>query len=322
MYSARFIEDEIYKGSFDFSYKIEKIKKHQLEIMKKIIPGFELKKKILSPFRQDKNPGCYFNEYNGKIYFHDWATDEHLDIFSFVSKMYSINFSDTVHFLFDLINNDITLEQNIVKSIKKYNSEKERIIVNYKSFTDIDKEYWNSYNISLDELNNDNQNFTIGSVEKFKLINKNIMFIPQTLCFCYNFKNDEKKIYLPNTKNKWISTVSKNNIGITKKNHNEIIITKSVKDFKVLQKTNNDVMLFQSETSFPDENVLDNYLKNYQKVKIFFDNDETGIKNSNKLYNTLIKKYDVQNIIIKEFEKDPADLVKKYGFSKLLIYVQ
>jgi hypothetical protein len=54
-------------------------------------------KLIISPFREDNKPTCGFYYGNsGRLYLHDFATDEHLDAISVVQKKYKCSYYKAV----------------------------------------------------------------------------------------------------------------------------------------------------------------------------------------------------------------------------------
>lgn len=282
--------------------------------------------KFKSPFREDNNAGCYFNLYNHKLYFIDWALQKtHLSIIDFTKLMYNLNTYDAILYLHDCINSNqdfkknttlLTYNQPVITNIEK------KIEITPRYFNSKDKAYWGSYNIELTDLVKMENNFKFVPVSKIKIISQKEqkIIIPQSIAYAY-VGTTGIKTYIPESSNyKWRNTISKNEIGISPKKRKSIIITKSVKDGIILSKLGYDYAFFQSETSFPDDDILKSkIIDRYEYINILFDNDYTGIQNAKKLCFQLKDKHSVINtkIIMLKEAKDISDYSKLFGLTKV-----
>jgi len=302
------------KYIISYEEKIDRILKNQILLYNLIFELPEPNNYYNSPFRQDDNPGCYFNLYNNKIYFIDWGDDKiRRDIFEFTKDLYSLTFYDSVNTLFSLLNNNLNVKLTKTKKkfVNKTSSKREIIQIKKRYFNNDDIDYWKQYSLTLHDLCNTNGNFKIVPISKFKMVNIPLVVIPTTIAYAYQFETGQKT-YIPHSiKYKWRNSIHKNDIGKSTIKSNTITITKSVKDALILNKLGFDYGFFQSESSFPEDKIIENLIKPYDKINILFDNDATGIKMSIKLYNYLkLKSKKVKNIIPPE--KDISDTVKKY----------
>lgn len=293
-----------------------------------LVFGFkpQVSTKVLSPLRIDKNPDCYFEYYNGRLYFKDFSYyRSSVDCFTVVKDFYSFsNFYETLFFIKErLINNKKLkpLDKKIIIPRKEI-----KLLIKTKDFNENDKNYWEKYGISKKNLIEDK----VFSLSKYKIINRNkrdlIYNVEKSLCYAYtDFKNDRKKIYKPNNKFKFISNCKADDIGgIKTKNEGTLFISKSYKDYRVLKNEELNVIWFQSETLFPSLDVLKKTIKGHDKIIIFFDNDKTGIEKSLELKEIInnISPFLSENIflpvnLLKEKIKDPSDLIEKKGKKEL-----
>ncbi len=93
-----------------------------------------------------------------------------------------------------------------------------------------------------------------------------------------------------------------------------LIITKSYKDWRVLKNLGYSVVGFQGESSTPKPVKITNFRNWFNKVVVFFDNDEPGCQAARKLGYF----YGLKNIMIPidSGVKDPSDYYKEYGHDK------
>lgn len=308
--------------------KYQAIKEYQEILWKKLLGLDNLSGKITSPLRQDDNPGCFFWNTGKWIYFVDFADyPTHRNIIDFVKEYFSYSFEQAVDFLYQLL----LEERNVLlKPLnRKVNIDKgKRKIFLYAKQTEKYQKHYNyfkQFGIDLNEIESDYaKNFRIIPLQEF-IAGK---YKVKDLAFKYEFNKNEYKIYAPHQKKfKWRSQVSKNTIGWIHHNYTynkykkQIIITKSIKDALILAETKIPVLIFQSETSFPDFNILANYLKYSNTIHIVFDNDETGIKQAKKLKNKLFFEFSNRINILTPPVKDVADFAYKYGKNTVLYWL-
>ena len=267
--------------------------------------------KFTSPFRDDNNPGCFFNVYQGILYYVDFAESKtHLNCIEFLAKKDNTSAQEVV--------------LNIIKGNKFTNDIHRYNYVKYSSTTKIsivkrrwskkDKVFWEKYGITKAQLNEDGvvpiKRFTITKDDVVKTI------YPKTISYGY-ILGTRIKIYSPYSPYKFINNCRIDTIGGTPTRVGELlIITKSYKDYRVIKNCGFlDVQWFQNEKVIPKKNYIINIGKHYDRIIVFYDNDETGIKGA----------YDVSGAINKYFPgkakpltfpsnfpyKDPSDFVKE-----------
>ena len=244
-----------------------------------------------SPFREDTNPGCWFERslHNNKLIFIDYGDPlfNSQDCFSCVKRYFKLsNFYQTLLFIkSNLIDHKGTLvkinrEKDKVEFIP---TEKVRVQIYIKprNFIQSDKMIWFKYGITRKQLVEDK----VIPVSKFTLRGTKKGDITSTVfsnCYAYtDFEGNRKKLYSPykKGKGKFITNCGRNDVGginsIT--NSTQIIITKSYKDWRVLKNEGVNSVWFQNEGMIPEDDLLFSFLSNYSDIVIFFDNDSTGL---------------------------------------------
>lgn len=235
---------------------------------------------MCSPFREDNNPCCYFDYYNGRLYFYDWGNYSiingikmfAIDCFSAVKLYYGLDrFPQVLQFTYKMLKSKYKPQETKTnKTFKETNKETTPIFIETRDWNNYDKEYWLQYGISKQNLIDDK----VCPLNRF-CINTTIIDAP---CHCYaytDFVDFKKKIYMPFRDKRFITNCSKNDIGGIRflTEDKKLIITKSYKDYRVIKNLGYNVIWFQNEGMIP--NNLDFLLP--FKVFIFYDNDRAGI---------------------------------------------
>lgn len=301
-----------------------------------------------APYRTDHIASCWFERYEEVLYFVDFADvgQKSKNCFSFISRVYNLSFIDTLQLISNefklglgdnlkkvekVVNkNDYFLEE---KKIKK--TFKERVItIVPRAFNYKDKQFWEKYNISRDNLLEDK----VFPLELYRSTNKfgEIFTIrPHDICYAYtDFPNGKKKIYRPHalSKAKWFTNCNQNDIGslssLSKKGK-LLIVTKSYKDCRVLRNLGFNVIWFQNEGMLPSADIIKDFCKRFEKIVIWFDNDRAGISNSRivKDYINSIDPNKASTIMLPPkvlFEgiKDPSDVVAIRGLDSLVSFLE
>ena len=171
---------------------------------------------VTSPFREDTNPGCWFEiDLNtNKLRFTDFADTRvikgvkmsNIDCFDAVRVYYGLpNFYKALEFIKAKLIDGRDIKHDIVHKIyikpKKRVKKKVKILMNTRDFYLIDRNYWQlRYNISKENLIEDK----VFPIKKFKLFDTKTgdhMFRTDDIAYAYtDFKSGNKKIYRPKKK--------------------------------------------------------------------------------------------------------------------------
>lgn len=310
-----------------------------------LVFGFQPKEYdyVVSPFRNDVNPGCWFQYYpSGKLKFTDFGSE----IFIKGVRMINIDCFDAVQFYYKLdslyetllfikkhlINNKELPElENNVSNIKKI-KRKTEITIETRDFDNRDKIFWEKYGISKQNLIEDK----VFPIKRVKICSKKgdffIRFYDSAYCYT-DFEEGRKKIYRPYQKgrDRFITSCNQNDIGGINKLPlfgKSLVITKSYKDYRVLKNQGLTVIWFQNEGMIPTLDILLPLCKRFNYITVFFDNDETGLKESEKLMNLINSYYPGKSSLIhlpiellNQNIKDASDLIKHKGRRELINFL-
>lgn len=302
------------------------------DIYRKYFGEFQVNKKYLNHLRGDKEqPSFEIRTKYSELTHVDYGCDFYRgNCINLVQQIYRCDFNTALRtidedFKLGLYNKSVIRELESVITWKqpKIVEEKKPSVIQCitQKFTKLQLDWWNSYDISEEDLKKSEANVEIHSIKSFYL-NKDKMPV-EDLIFGYLFEGKYWKIYKPlNKKSKWLTNCpidvcyGLDNI----KECNSSIVVKSVKDYKVCRKFLTSCccgVQNESSVAISDENIeyiINNSLKSYT----IFDNDEIGVKSS-QFYNSKGFGYwNVNKRYLTQYKiKDPSDFVNRYGGERL-----
>ena len=280
---------------------------------------FKIGKLFNSPLRSDdKNPSfAIFKGMNGKLFFKDHGSGEGGNAIKFVKLYKGIQTRDE-------------LERELLRIVRKMNPNSGNAIRTYsysvdsgptdigivrQPFTDVDKQYWKQFHISLDTL----KKFQVFSIKYF-LCNRVVRGTYKEDSPMYAYKvYDKFKIYRPlaSKYTKWRTNLTNRNVQglseIPKEGGNLLIITKSLKDVMCLYEMGFNAIAASSETTFIPDDILQSLRSKWKHIVILYDRDKTGMLESRKYS----RQYKLDAIFVhKKFKaKDISDAVKNNSFA-------
>ena len=284
------------------------------------------KKLVTSCLRSDNHVTVgYYKSKSGILYMHDFATNEHLDCWNVVMRLYNCSFYKAL----DIIANDFGLSDtnvvptkiNIIPEIKE--TESSIIQVQIKDFTDRELEWWKSFGISKKTL----KKYHIFSVQHV-FLNGELKFTSSEQCPIYGYyfgkdKNKKEfwKIYFPMNKNKGIRFINNLPKKILQgyhqlpKNGDLLVITKSMKDLCAMYEFDIPAVSTASESTFISDKQLEEFKSRFKHIIVIFDSDRPGRHNMWLIR----KKYPELNyyVLPNTLEKDFTDSIKKIGVDKM-----
>jgi hypothetical protein len=173
-----------------------------------------------------------------------------------------------------------------------------------------DKMYWNEkYLIPLELL----QEYNVKPITHFWVNDR--LYKAAPLSYCYNYYEYSgrllRKIYQPYSPIKWISNINGTVVqGIANipKQHNLLIITKSLKDIMCLRLIGYYSIATNNELSWIPDSVWQKLKQRYDRIVIFYDNDITGLTSASKFSSM----YDIPYIYLPEScgAKDISDYIE------------
>jgi hypothetical protein len=285
---------------------------------------------IKSPLREDKHPSFSIYSNNNKVYYKDFATGEHGDIYNLIEKCFGLSYYDVRNEMAlyatdidDHIINHSTHREKKFTYNKYKGSNTSDIKVRVREWMQHDIDYWKSYGIPLQWL----KYVEVYPID-YKIVYKNgCRYCFKADKYAYVFverkeNNVTLKVYQPFNKNgyKWSNKNDHSVVGLWSKvpqNGDRVIICSSLKDALCMWcNTKIPCIYVQSETTGLSDTAIKVLKQRYKKIYILFDNDEAGLKDGYELS----KKTGFTNLILPFFDegKDISDLYKAKGKEEFL----
>lgn len=290
------------------------------------------KKLICSPFREDKNPTCgVYKSKSGKIYIHDFATNEYYDCFTSVMKLYNCTYHKALKIIakdFNLIQSEEQYKPtNRIPVQNKLDTSKKSIIkVEIQDFSKEELKWWENYGITPKIL----KKFHIFSC-KHIFLNGKLFSSSSKNCPIYGYygghdKNIELwRIYFPKKKNyRFISNWNSKKIQGFKqlpKSGKLLVITKSLKDVACYSSLGIPAIAPNSEHLFLNPSLLNDLKLRFKYIIVHYDNDRTGKYNLAKIRIQFPELY-YFFIPNKYGTKDISDFHKKYKRDKTIAFLK
>ena len=288
------------------------------------------KRLFLSPLRVDNHITCsIYKSKSGILYLHDFATNEHIDCWNLVMRLYNCNYYEALKIIaqdFNLINSNIQkVKPKIVESLKE--TESANIRVQIKDYTTKELEWWKSFGINKRTL----KKYKIYSIQNV-FLNGELKFTSSEQCPIYGYyfgkdKNGKElwKIYFPANKEKGIRFINNLPKKVLQGYHQLpktgelLVITKSMKDCAAMYEFGIAAVSTPSESTFISDKQLEEFKSRFKHILVIYDNDRPGCHN---LW-LIRKKYPELNyyILPKYLEKDFTDTIKAIGVDSMKKYV-
>lgn len=280
------------------------------------------KKLTLSPLRADNKVTCsFYKSKSGILYLHDFATNEHINCFTLVSRLFNCNYYNALKIIakdFGLIKG--TYAKSSIKFIPEIKeSETSRIQVQIKEYSEEELEWWLSFGITKKLL----KKFHIYSLKNV-FLNGNLTASSTSKMpiYGYYFGKDKNglekwKIYFPlRTSYRFMNNLSKKVLqGYHQlpKEGNLLVITKSMKDVVSLYGFGISAVSPNSETLFLDDKKLNEFKQRFKHILVIYDNDRAGKYNMAKIR----RQHPELNYFIMPIAKDFTDSIKLIGVDKM-----
>lgn len=285
------------------------------------IGEFKIGQLINSPLRaDDKMPSfAIFKGRNGDLLFKDHGTGQAGNALKFLKLIKGIDKRDE-------------LERELLRIVRKMNPNNTYAQRTYASsvdsgpidigivrqpFTQVDKDYWKQFHISIDTL----KKFNVFSIKYF-LCNRVVRGTYKETNPMYAYKVFDKfKIYRPlaSKYTKWRTNLTNRHVQglaeLPQEGGNLLIITKSLKDVMCLYEMGFYAISASSETTFIPEDILQSLRSKWKHIVILYDRDRTGMLKARDYS----RRYKFAALFVnKRFHaKDVSDAVKANGFNTI-----
>ena len=283
------------------------------------------KKLFTSVLRTDNHITVgYYKSRSGILYMHDFATNEHLDCWNVVMKLFNCSYYQALDIIakdFGLIEGNHQISTfKVIPEIKE--TESAKIQVQIKDYTQEELDWWLQFGINKKLL----KKYHVYSLQHV-FLNGELKFTSSPKCPIYGYyfgkdKNgeDKFKIYFPFKQDyRFIGNLTQKILQGYKQLRDSsdlLIINKSMKDTMACRALGFDSISPNSETTFPNEKQIEEFKKRFKHILVIFDNDKPGLHN---LW-LIRKKYPELNyfwIPKKLGAKDLTDLIKLVGIEKV-----
>lgn len=286
-------------------------------------------KNISNPLIAEKQKTPSFNIFpalpSHEWRYKDFATDDEGSCFDLVMKLFNLDFPAALA----KINVDFALgsENNQTQTVPPIKEKFKKVELAYSSFlprqfTEKEMAYWFDYSITPEILNL----YNVKAVEKYTAINKEdkeytITSKPDNPIFAYTgeewakiYKPKDKKFRFQHLGNKPSNFV----FGFQQLPDKDdlVLITAGEKDVMSLHAKGYAAVSLNSETAIIPSDLLTQLKPRFKNIIILYDNDETGLKQSQKLSD----QHSLKRIVLPEMKdgKDISDYFKNnYSLEEL-----
>lgn len=291
--------------------------------------------KISNPLRNDKHPSLSFKYYGDKLICKDFGDFRFRgDVFEIVGYILGKNCKNSDDFVY--ICNHIILKclgdidlaiQNKETEDKLINSKALDIEIDVRKPNKLDYLYWSTFGIKGDNIND-----KLFVVDRYRLNRwqSPYRYSGSDPCYAYIVNPNRYKLYFPYRGKRNTKFITNNRCPIECLHElrviNYICLIKGYKDKILLEQickelNVNDILFLPaaSETIVLPQDIYKVIISHSKSGKLFtmFDTDATGVRSAQALqerYNT-IPIYFTNNYK----SKDPSDMVKDYGYNKVII---
>ena len=314
----------------DSKYATEFVTKEKLfeiisdyDVFNYYIENFEIGKLIWSPLREEKNKpsfNVFWSRKNNCLMFKDLGNGCRGDAIMFVSHLFQISYIDALRRIandfslghifileegYEPVKKPILLDKGIIGT-KIANSVELR--VRTREWRECDKKYWTQFGITKSTLIKYNV-FPIDYI----FLNGHIIKADELAYAYVEYKDgeDRYKIYQPFSKDmKWINNFIEGTIsGFAQLPAVDglLVISSSLKDGMCLHDLLGvNFLAPQTENYIFKKHIIDNLKERFDKIIVFYDNDDAGRRASNMMY----EQFGLPSVNTGSILKDPSDLYK------------
>ena len=280
--------------------------------LKEKLTGQDLKIKSLFNNKERTPSMCIYFNSKSKVYkYKDFSTGKGGSAIDLVKDLHSLTFHQAASLILESYN-DFVLHNNGGFDVGEFKQQSKYRVTSHsvRQWSTQDQYFWTQFNIGsrlLDE-------YKVCPLSHYNMM-KDDKELRITGLYLYGyFKADGTlyKIYQPKTLDKKFIKITDYIQGSEQLKQNPyLIITSSLKDIMAIKslKLTMDIIAPDSENTLIKKEIMEEYIQNYKKVLILFDNDEAGIKSMQKYKES----YPETDICLLPMSKDPSDSIRDYG---------
>jgi len=277
-----------------------------------------------SVIRPDRTPTCsFYKDGRGILKYKDFAGPT-FDCVGCVMYLYNCSYYKALKIIandFGLVN-DSNVEKHVAKipytGVELAKTEKARIQVEIKDFSEKELKWWGGFGIGLSTL----KKFKVFSVKSI-FLNGNYFSSSTETSPVYGYyggvnkdKDELWRLYMPSKRtfrflSNWSSCIIQGSKQLPKSG-DYIVITKSLKDVMSLYEFGITAVAPNSENLFLSESQYKKLKSRFGEVYLLYDRDLPGVRSANKIR----KQFPDIKVLLMPKTKDFTDFVKKYGTMK------
>jgi hypothetical protein len=277
--------------------------------------------KIKSVFSNEKTPSlCIYIDSKTKVYkFKDFSSGKGGTCIDFVKDINNCSFHKACVKIVETYN-DFILHNNGGYDVSEFKECTKYKVKQYqfRTWTTQDQYFWTQFNIGSNLLNRycvkPLSSYTMEKISDGET--KNLTISGNYIYGYFTKDGTLYKIYQPKTLDKKFIKINNYIQGSDQlEKHKFLIITSSLKDIMSLKslKINADIVAPDSENTMISDDIMNDYLDNYEKIIVLFDNDAAGYKSMLEY----IKNYPYLKMVTLLMSKDISDSIKDHGAKKV-----
>lgn len=281
--------------------------------LKEKLSGQDVKIKSLFNSKERTPSMCIYFDKNSKVYkYKDFSTGKGGSAIDLVKELQNLPYHKACNLIVEQYN-DFVLHNNGGYDVKEFKEQSKYKVDSYvfRPWNTQDQYFWTQFNIGSKLLNE----YFVKPLAYYTMVKdgKELVISGNYLYGYFTQGGELYKIYQPKTFDKKFLKIKDYLQGEQHQDDNDyLIILSSLKDMmslKSLKLSNINVVAPDSENSMIKKDVMEQFLQDYKKVIVLFDNDEAGIKAMQK-YKTI---YPSIEMVLLPMSKDLSDSIKDFG---------
>ena len=279
--------------------------------LKEKLTGQDIKIKSLFNPKERTPSMCIYTNGSNTYKYKDFSTGKGGSGIDLIKDVKQLSFHKACQLIIETYN-DYVLHNNRGYDFGEFKQQSKYKVTKWKlrTWTTQDQYFWTQFNIGSKLL----EEHHVKPLEYYRMTKDDKELCIRGLYLYGYFKQDGTlyKIYQPKTLDKKFIKVEQYVQGTEQITNNSfLLITSSLKDIMSLKsiKLNIDIVAPDSENTMLKKELMEQYIENYDKVILLFDNDNAGITSMNKYKET----YPSIEVAVLPMSKDPSDSIKDYG---------
>jgi 5S rRNA maturation endonuclease (ribonuclease M5) len=281
--------------------------------LKEKLQGEDIKIKSLFNSKERTPSMCIYFDTKVKLYkYKDFSTGKGGSAIDLVKDLNNLSYHKACNIIVEQYN-DYVLHNNGGYDVKEFKEQSKYKVDKYtfRQWTTQDQYFWTQFNIGSRIL----EEYCVRPLAYYTMVKDDKeLVISGNYIYGYFTKGGELyKIYQPKTFDKKFLKIKDYLQGEQHLEDNDyLMILSSLKDMmslRSLKLSNINIVAPDSENSMIKKDTMEEFIEEYKKVIVMFDNDEAGIKAMEKYKAT----YPTVEVLLLPMSKDLSDSIKDHG---------